>query len=92
MPNSTTLEWTLDASASLFLNLLGVSDADLVQRDGRCFYVPTGASPCVLHSNGKMAKPKMARVMQCMPKDAWVVPSSKPGDNLSVALLFPTHH
>ena len=92
----SSLAWTLDANASLFLNMLGVADADLVQRDGRCFYAPTGTFPCVMHSNGKMAKPKMAHVFKCMPADAWVVPAPKAGSpagaNLSAALLFPTTH
>jgi len=81
--------WLLDTNASLFLNLLGVDDSDLVQSDGRCVYRPTGRAPCVLHSNGKMAKPKMANVFRCMPADAWVIPA---GANMSAARLFPTTH
>ena len=72
----------------------------------RCFYKPTGRAPCVLHSNGKMAKPKMATVFGCKPDDAWIVPAGKAGaaggvaaarGNLTAqrqaaALLFPTTH
>ena len=89
------LEWTIDANASLFLNLLGVSDAELVRRNGRCVYTATGTSPCVMHSNGKMAKPKMAHVFRCMPESAWVVPAGNKataGANLTAALLFPNTH
>jgi len=87
--NAKNLSWALDTRASLFLNLLGIKDDDLEQRDGRCFYKATGVAPCVLHSNGKMAKPKMAQVFSCMPRDAWVVPA---GNNLSATALFPTTH
>ena len=98
------LPWTLDTNASLFLNLLGINDNDLERRDGRCFYKPTGRAPCVLHSNGKMAKPKMAHVFGCKPDDAWIVPTAKglrgaaaaANQSLSAAahaaLLFPTTH
>ena len=90
------LQWSLDTNATMFLNLLGVAEADLERRDGRCFYKPTGRAPCVLHSNGKMAKPKMAQVFTCMPDNAWVVPattrSTGARGNLSAALLFPTTH
>jgi len=86
---NASLPWALDAQASLFLNLLGVKEEELEARDGRCFYKPTGRAPCVLHSNGKMAKPKMAQVFGCMPSTAWVVPA---GQNLSAAALFPTTH
>jgi hypothetical protein len=83
------LQWALDVNASLFLNLLGVLDEDLVRQDGRCVYRPTGRAPCVLHSNGKMAKPKMANAFRCIPDTAWVVPAGK---NLTASALFPTTH
>jgi hypothetical protein len=86
------VKWAIDANASLFLNLMGVDTEQLVRRDGRCFYTRTGQAPCVIHSNGKAAKPLMAHVFACKPDNAWVVPSAVHGRNLSAAQLFPTTH
>ena len=84
-----SLPWVIDSSASLFLNLLGVSKDEIESRDGRCYYKPTGRAPCVLHSNGKMAKPKMSQIFECMPANAWVVPA---GSNMTASALFPATH
>ena len=86
---NSSLPWVIDSSASLFLNLLGVSKDEIESRDGRCYYKPTGRAPCVLHSNGKMAKPKMSQIFECMPANAWVVPA---GSNMTASALFPTTH
>lgn len=84
-----SLPWVIDSSASLFLNLLGVSKDEIESRDGRCYYKPTGRAPCVLHSNGKMAKLKMSQIFECMPANAWVVPA---GSNMTASALFPATH
>lgn len=85
------VEYALDVNASLFLNLNGVRASQLVRgADGRCVYTETGGVPCVLHSNGKAAKPMMRHVFDCMRRDdVWVAPA---GPNLSAAALFSTTH
>ena len=89
---STPLSYAIDSNASLFLNLNGVPAAHLLRDEisGACVYAPTGVAPCVLHSNGKAAKPLMARVFECMDRSsAWIVPA---GSNPSAAALFRVTH
>ena len=85
---------TLDSNASLFLNLYGVEDGDLVEHNGRCMYKVTGSVPCVLHANGRAAKPRMRKVVQCSAGAAqheprprrWIVPRGDPWEDIRKAV------
>ena len=95
----------LDAFRREVAVMASVHSSKVVAARGCCTREP-GRAPCVLHSNGKMAKPKMATVFGCKPDDAWIVPAGKAGaaggvaaarGNLTAqrqaaALLFPTTH
>lgn len=83
-PRVPEVPFLLDSNATVFLNLHGVTDEQLVKSvDGRCAYSATGRVPCVLHANGKAAKPRMRAVMECAPKDAWVVPAGDPWEGIA---------
>ena len=62
-----------------------MAEDELVSRGGRCVWSVTGVAPCVLHANGRAAKPKMRRVMQCAPPGAWVVPRGDPWEDIHKA-------
>ena len=85
LPARPPIDFTLDVNASLFLNLYGVAEEELLSRGGRCVYARTGTAPCVMHANGRAAKPKMRKVMQCAPPTAWVVPRGDPWEDIHKA-------
>lgn len=50
LPARPPIDFTLDVNASLFLNLYGVAEEELLSRGGRCVYARTGTAPCVMHA------------------------------------------
>ena len=73
----------VDRNASLFLSLNFLRPADLALKGGRLAFKHTGEVPCVLHSNGKLGKLMMRRVVQCAPPDAWIAPAGNPWEQVS---------